>query len=99
DCSIPAAPLDWAPRTAVGVDVARAGYPGDYEKGKPITGLDEEDPNAKIFHAGTRLEGDTVVTDGGRVLCAVGLGNTVRDARDLAYRTVERIRFDGAFYR
>jgi len=93
------APIDWDPRPAVGVVVASAGYPGAYEKGKPITGLDGDDPLAKIFHAGTRLEGDTVVTDGGRVLCAVALGDTVREARDRAYRTVERVRFEGAFYR
>ena len=99
DGSLGDAPIDWDPRPAVGVVVASAGYPGPYEKGKPITGLDEHEPDTKIFHAGTRLEGDTVVTDGGRVLCAVGLGNTVRDARDLAYRTVERIHFEGAFYR
>jgi len=92
-------PIEWDPRPAVGVVVASAGYPGAYEKGKPITGLDADDPLAKIFHAGTRLEGDTVVTDGGRVLCAVALGDSVRDARDRAYRTVERVRFDGAFYR
>ncbi|HEX6996008.1 MAG TPA: phosphoribosylamine--glycine ligase [Gammaproteobacteria bacterium] len=93
------APIEWDSRPAVGVVVASAGYPGAYEKGKPITGLDGNDPATKIFHAGTRLDGDTVVTDGGRVLCAVALGDTVRDARDRAYRTVERVRFDGAFYR
>lgn len=93
------APIDWDPRPAVGVVVASAGYPGSYEKGKAITGLDAPGPDAKIFHAGTRLEGSMVVTDGGRVLCAVGLGRSVSDARDVAYRTVERIRFDGAFYR
>ena len=92
-------PVEWDERPAVGVVVASAGYPGAYEKGKPIRGLDEHEPDTKIFHAGTRLEGDTVVTDGGRVLCAVGLGNSVRDARDLAYRTVKRIHFEGAFYR
>jgi phosphoribosylamine--glycine ligase len=93
------APIEWDPRPAVGVVVASGGYPGAYEKGKLITGLATDDPSAKIFHAGTRLEDSSVVTDGGRVLCAVALGEDVRAARDLAYRTVEGIRFEGAFWR
>ncbi len=100
------APIEWNPQPAVGVVVASGGYPGSYEKGKVITGLDAvanpalTHPAAKIFHAGTRVdEQGRVVTDGGRVLCAVALGATVRDAHDLAYRTVAGIRFDGAFWR
>lgn len=92
-------PIEWDPRPSVGIVVASAGYPGPYEKGKVITGLDAHDPAAKIFHAGTRFDGSNVVTDGGRVLCAVALGETVSAARDLAYRTVERVRFEGAFWR
>ncbi|MFO7287536.1 MAG: phosphoribosylamine--glycine ligase [Gammaproteobacteria bacterium] len=92
--------IRWDPRAAVGVVVASAGYPGDYEKGKVIRGLDEaEGPACKIFHAGTRLADGEVVTDGGRVLCAVALGDTVRQARDRVYEAVGKIRFDGAFYR
>lgn len=53
----------------------------------------------KVFHAGTRVQGDKVVTDGGRVLCAVGLGRDVADARTRVYREMEKIRWDGAFWR
>lgn len=95
-----AAQIEWDRRAAVGVVVASGGYPGDYEKGKVITGLDDADGEAaKVFHAGTRLDGNDVVTDGGRVLCTVALGETVRDAQKLAYATTAKIRFDGAFYR
>src|SRR5690606_12476599 len=94
------AEVEWDPRAAVGVVIASGGYPGDYEKGKIIRGLDEADgPACKVFHAGTRLADGAVVTDGGRVLCAVALGESVRRARDLAYEAVRKIRFDGAFYR
>src|SRR5690606_35613239 len=92
--------VDWDPRAAVGVVVASGGYPGDYEKGKVIRGLDEADgPACKVFHAGTRLENGEVVTDGGRVLCAVALGEGVRRARDLAYEAVRQIPLDGAVHR
>jgi phosphoribosylamine--glycine ligase len=94
--------LEWDSRTAVGVVMASAGYPGRYEKGLRITGLDEAEAissDAKIFHAGTRLVDDTVVNDGGRVLCAVALGPTVGRARNVAYELVGKIRWPGAFYR
>ncbi len=92
--------VEWDPRAAVGVVVASGGYPGEYEKGKVIRGLDEADgPACKVFHAGTRVADGEVVTDGGRVLCAVALGGSVRDARDRVYEAVGKIRFDGAFYR
>jgi phosphoribosylamine--glycine ligase len=93
-------PLDWDPRATVGVVMASRGYPESYDKGKPIRGLDAATGgDAKIFHAGTRLDGDAVVTDGGRVLCAVGAGTTVRAARDAAYALVRKVSWDGAFYR
>jgi phosphoribosylamine---glycine ligase len=92
--------IRWDERASVGVVVASAGYPGSYEKGKVITGLGgAEGPASKIFHAGTRLEGDAIVTDGGRVLCAVALGESVREARERAYRAIGEIHFDGAFWR
>jgi phosphoribosylamine---glycine ligase len=94
--------VEWDPRAAVGVVMASAGYPGSYEKGKTITGLDAcaNDPSAKVFHAGTRLTADgSVVNDGGRVLCAVALGRSVAEARDHAYEIVDRIRCEGAFWR
>jgi len=76
----------WDPRPAVGVVLAAGGYPGDYRKGLPITGLDKAAQlEGKVFHAGTRLNGDQVVTNGGRVLCATALGNSVTDAQSKAY--------------
>jgi phosphoribosylamine--glycine ligase len=92
--------IAWDPRPAVGVVMASGGYPGAYDKGLPIVGLDGLDSDTlKVFHAGTRLEDGRVLTAGGRVLCVTALGATVRDARDLAYAGVEKISWPGAFYR
>ena len=92
--------IDWDPRTAIGVVMASGGYPGDYEKGLAISGLDGLDAaDLKVFHAGTRLDGGQVLTDGGRVLCVTALGSDVRAARDRAYAAVDRIRWPGAFCR
>ncbi|WP_368163820.1 phosphoribosylamine--glycine ligase [Aeromonas sp. R6-2] len=88
------------PRTAIGVVLAAGGYPGDYVQGLPISGLPvEEASGEKVFHAGTRLEGDTVVTAGGRVLCATALGHTVAEAQKRAYQLAARIQWNGVFYR
>jgi phosphoribosylamine--glycine ligase len=93
-------PLDWDPRATVGVVMASRGYPDSADKGKPISGLDRTSrPDVKVFHAGTRLEGNRIVTDGGRVLCVVGIGGSVRAACDAAYSGVREITWDGAFYR
>jgi phosphoribosylamine--glycine ligase len=93
-------PLSWDPRAAVGVVMASGGYPDAYEKGKPITGLDRvARKDVKVFHAGTRLDGRRVVTDGGRVLCVVGTGDSVQAACTAAYSGVREITWDGAFYR
>ncbi len=93
-------PIDWDPRATVGVVMASRDYPDAYEKGKPISGLDRVDGNdAKVFHAGTKLDGDRVVTDGGRVLCVVGAGPSVRAASEAAYSGVRKITWDGAFWR
>jgi phosphoribosylamine---glycine ligase len=93
--------LQWDPRPAVCVVMASQGYPGSYAKGKVITGLEEAGklPDVKVFHAGTRLENNMVVTDGGRVLGVTALGDTLAAARRKAYEAVERIHFQGAFYR
>jgi phosphoribosylamine--glycine ligase len=92
--------IDWDPRAAIGVVMASKGYPGDYEKGLAISGLDGLDAaDLKVFHAGTRLEGDQILTDGGRVLCVTALGNDIRAARDRAYAAVDQIRWTGAFCR
>ncbi len=90
----------WDSRASVGVVLAAGGYPGAYEKGLPITGLPtQEDPDAKVFHAGTRLEDDQVLTAGGRVLCATALGVTVTEAQQNAYHLAHAIHWDGLFYR
>ncbi len=90
----------WDPRPAVGVVLAAGGYPGDYAKGLPINGLAEPAPaDSKLFHAGTALAGERVVTSGGRVLCATALGDTIGSAQQQAYRLAEQISWEGSFYR
>jgi len=90
----------WDTRAALGVVMAAGGYPEAYDRGMPIEGLDAADAdNCKVFHAGTRLENGQVVTSGGRVLCVVGLGATVGEARATAYRRVGGIRWAGEFHR
>jgi phosphoribosylamine--glycine ligase len=93
--------LDWDPRPAVCVVVASQGYPGPYAKGKVISGLQEAArlPDVKVFHAGTALLNNLVVTDGGRVLGVTALGETLADAKRRAYEAVAKIHFPGAFYR
>ncbi|MGL5284916.1 phosphoribosylamine--glycine ligase [Aeromonas sp. RU39B] len=91
---------NYDPRAAIGVVLAAGGYPGDYENGKVISGLPvEEASGEKVFHAGTRVEGSDVVTNGGRVLCATALGHTVEQAQKQAYQLAARIQWDGVFYR
>ena len=91
---------EWDERAAVGVVLAAGGYPGSYAKGDAITCLpDTEVDGEKVFHAGTRLEGDQVVTAGGRVLCATALGATVTEAQQRAYALAGRIQWRDVFYR
>ena len=92
---------DWDPRPALGVVLAAEGYPGDYRKNDPIAGLDADAglDDAKIFHAGTRRRGDEVLTSGGRVLCAVALGENVAEAQRKAYALADCISWQGVFYR
>jgi phosphoribosylamine--glycine ligase len=89
----------WDPRAALGVVMAAGGYPAAYDKGKQITGLDRDDDGAKVFHAGTASENGDVVTSGGRVLCVVGLGDTVSAAARTAYEKVGSINWDGVYFR
>ena len=92
--------VDWTPDACVGVVVASGGYPGRYETGFPILGLDAVDPDVQVFHAGTRPADDgTVVTAGGRVLTVVATAPTMDEARERAYRNVQRIHFQGMHYR
>ncbi|MCH8120799.1 MAG: phosphoribosylamine--glycine ligase [Planctomycetes bacterium] len=93
--------LEWDRRPAVCVVMASGGYPGDYEKGKKILGLEEAQQleDVIVFHAGTKdMDGD-IVTNGGRVLGVTALGQTIRDAKERAYRAVDKIKFDGAYCR
>ncbi len=91
---------DWDPRPALGVVLASDGYPNSYEKGKIISGLKQtENSSAKVFHAGTALENEQVVTAGGRVLCATALGDSVTEAKRNAYDALSKISWDGVFFR
>ncbi|HEY6644684.1 phosphoribosylamine--glycine ligase [Povalibacter sp.] len=91
---------DWDERAAVGVVLAAGGYPDDYHKGDVIHGLDAAAAlPGKVFHAGTKLIDDKVTTNGGRVLCAVGLGKTVSESQQNAYALVDRIHWDGIQFR
>jgi len=90
----------WDSRAAVGVVLAAGGYPGSYEKGLVIDGLDNIDSKTqKLFHAGTALQNNTVTTNGGRVLCATALGESVTEAQKLAYQQAEKVTWPGRFYR
>ncbi len=90
----------WDQRSALGVVMAAGGYPGSYETGKVISGLDAVNAETcKVFHAGTRDDKGQTVTSGGRVLCVVGLGDSVAAAADAAYAAVDTIRYDGAYFR
>jgi len=95
------APLQWDPRPAVCVVMASEGYPGKYEKGRPIRGLAEAArlPAVKVFHAGTIRQGEQVLTDGGRVLGVTALGESISSAKLQAYTAVKQIRWDGAWCR
>jgi phosphoribosylamine--glycine ligase len=92
--------IDWDTRAALGVVLAAGGYPGEVRLGDAISGLEEAAKlPGKVFHAGTRLQDGQVLTSGGRVLCAVALGERVAEAQRGAYALVGPIRFEGAQYR
>jgi phosphoribosylamine--glycine ligase len=91
---------DWDQRPALGVVLAAGGYPESYRKGDVIVGLDDTLPqHAKILHAGTRLVDDQVVTNGGRVLCAAALGDSVTMAQQTAYAAADHIHWDQVYMR
>ncbi len=91
--------LQWDRRTALGVVMAAAGYPDAPRNGDVISGIPEETPDCVTFHAGTTLADGKLTTSGGRVLCVVGLGDSVRMAQKQAYAGIDRIQFDGAQFR
>jgi len=91
---------EWDSRASLGVVLAAGGYPESYAKGKIIRGLDNVNTaTQKVFHAGTAMDGDAVVTSGGRVLCVVGLGDSVASAASTAYAAVDQIQWDDVYLR
>ena len=90
---------DWDRRAALGVVVAAHGYPDEPRKGDAITGIPRPESDCHVFHAGTRLDGKNLVTNGGRVLCVTALGDSVKMARARAYEAVDQIKFAGMQYR
>jgi phosphoribosylamine--glycine ligase len=91
--------INFDSRTALTVVIAAGGYPLKYRKGDFITGIPAENADSKTFHAGTSLQGDNVVTSGGRVLGVTALGNSVREAREGAYQIANKISFADSFFR
>jgi phosphoribosylamine--glycine ligase len=93
--------IDWDKRVSVTVVLASAGYPGKYETGKVISGLDEAAKleGIQVFHAGTKIADNQVLTAGGRVLAVTALGSTIAAARGRAYEAAARIEFEGCHYR
>jgi len=100
DGTLGAQTAEWDSRASLGVVLAAGGYPEGYAKGKVISGLDGADSDTqKVFHAGTMTNGDNVVTSGGRVLCVVGLGNTVEDAAAQSYQAVDKVTWEKVYFR
>ena len=90
---------EWNPQTAVGVVLAAAGYPDSPRKGDAVEGMEAANKIGKVFHAGTAVSDGHTVTNGGRVLCVVGLGDDVEQAKAKAYEAVAKIHFEGMQYR
>ncbi len=91
---------DWDPRYSLGVVLAASGYPGTYESGELIRSIPAEDSTSKVFHAGTRLDSDAnIATNGGRVLCAVSIGESIAQAQQKAYQIVAEIDWPNAYFR
>lgn len=91
--------LTWSDQAVMGVVVASGGYPGSYEKGKPITGLDKITKEAQVFHAGTRKNGEQFVTNGGRVLLISATGENLKEASTTVYSELEKLDVQDGFYR
>lgn len=91
--------IQWDPRPALDVILAADGYPNHYDNGFIINGLDAELPDCKVFHAGTALQNDQVVTNGGRVLCVTAIAEDLPTAQKLAYQQVAKIHWQGMYCR
>jgi phosphoribosylamine--glycine ligase len=101
DSDLKQAKVEWDQRSFVCVVLASGGYPGKYQKGKEISGLDnaEKEKDVLVYHAGTKKENGKILTNGGRVLSVVGSGLTLREAKEKAYQAVDKINFKGVQYR
>ncbi|AOU97019.1 phosphoribosylamine--glycine ligase [Acidihalobacter yilgarnensis] len=99
DGQLEQASANWDPRVALGVVLAAQGYPETYLEDERLDPLPADDDDRKLFHAGTRLMGEHVVSAGGRVLCATGLGDTVSEARTRAYALADAVAWPGKYYR
>lgn len=99
DGSLKKVKIRWRDEACVGVILASGGYPGKYNIGIPINGLDKVDSDVMVFHAGTRVNDGVICTDGGRVLTVAAMGSNIATARDKVYRNIRRITFDGCHYR
>ena len=92
---------EWDKKSAMGVIMSSIGYPESYETGKKIYGLDKllHKDDTKVFHSGTLIEDNNILTNGGRVLCVAALGDDLRESYDNAYSAVKQINWDGKYYR
>ncbi|WP_432470751.1 phosphoribosylamine--glycine ligase [Amphritea sp. HPY] len=99
DAKLDQTTAEWDSRCAVGVVLAAGGYPGDYGKGDPISLPTSVAEGTKVFHAGTAQKDGQIVTNGGRVLCATAMGNSVTEAQQRAYELVKKIDWNGVYYR
>ena len=91
--------MDWNDKHSCGVVIASEGYPESYESNKEVSFAPYEEENSKLFHAGTSFNNDKVLTSGGRVFCATALGNNLKEAQQNAYNLVDKVNFEGAFFR
>ena len=91
--------IDWTDKHACGVVIASEGYPESYASGHKVTITSSDDLDMKLFHAGTKLNGDQIMTAGGRVFCATALGDNLKAAQAKAYNLVDTVSFEGAFFR
>ena len=91
--------IDWTPKHSCGVVIASDGYPQSYESNKEVNIEEYDMDGTKLFHAGTKFENKKIITNGGRVFCATALGDNLKEAQKNAYNLVQKVNFDGAFYR
>lgn len=96
--SLDSVKVEWDERTALGVVMAAKGYPREYKKGETIK-LPEQNSDSKIFHAGTKLDSDNIISNGGRVLCVTALGEDIEQAQKKAYAVVNKVKWSGSYFR